>query len=100
MIDWLWLVPTLPFISFVILAIAGGRLSRRAAAFIGVGSVGIAALLALGIAAGFLLAPPPGSAVTQTLWTWFQVGKLAPGVSFYLDPLSLVMMLVITFVGF
>ncbi len=100
MTNWLWLVPALPLASFLVLALAGARMPRRAAAILGVGSVGIAALLALGIAAGFFTAPPPGSAMTQTLWTWFQVGKLAPGISFYLDPLSLVMMLVITFVGF
>ncbi|HXI21893.1 MAG TPA: NADH-quinone oxidoreductase subunit L, partial [Gemmatimonadales bacterium] len=45
------------------------------------------------------LAPPPGAASTQALWTWVRVGDFAPGVAFYLDALSLVMALVVTFVG-
>jgi NADH-quinone oxidoreductase subunit L len=100
MASLLWLVPALPLAGFILLTILGSRASHRVLAWIGAGSVGIAALLSIGIAIGFLQAPPPGNAVSQTLWTWMQVGKFAPGVSLYLDPLSLIMMLVVTFVGF
>jgi NADH-quinone oxidoreductase subunit L len=34
------------------------------------------------------------------LWTWIGVGNFNPGISFQLDALSLIMMLVVTFVGF
>jgi NADH-quinone oxidoreductase subunit L len=37
---------------------------------------------------------------TQTLWTWIDVGSFRPQIAFYLDALSLVMMLVVTFVSF
>ena len=37
---------------------------------------------------------------TITLYTWMDVGGLTPGFSFYLDGLSLIMMFVITGVGF
>ena len=39
-------------------------------------------------------------AYSQTLWTWIDVAGFAPAIGFYLDALSLVMMLVITVVGF
>jgi hypothetical protein len=33
MLDWLWLIPTLPLAGFTFLAPAGGRLSRRGIAW-------------------------------------------------------------------
>ncbi len=44
--------------------------------------------------------PPPGHAFAQTLWTWISVGGFSPRIELCLDPLSLVMALVVTFVGF
>ncbi len=99
-LDLLWLVPILPFLSYFVLALLGKRLSRRVVAVIGVGSIGIAAALALLMAGSFVLSPPPNQVMTQTLWTWLQVGNLKPGISFYLDPLSLVFVVVVTFVSF
>lgn len=100
MLHGLWLVPLLPLLGFITLVLFQRALPRPAAAIIGVGSVGLAGALALAIAAVFLTAPPTGGAFTQTLWTWMHVGGFAPGISLRLDALSLVMMLVVTVVGF
>ncbi len=101
MLDLLFLVPILPFAGFLVLALVGPRLTPRAVAFVGAGSIGVSMALAFTVAARFLSAPPPGYAYTQTLWTWMQVGpNFTPTIAFYLDALSLVMMLVVTFVGF
>jgi NADH-quinone oxidoreductase subunit L len=96
----LWLIPVLPFAGFVVLVVLGRRLSRSGVALIGSGSVGLSAIVAILIGLNFVVAPPPGQAVTQTLWTWLAVGSFTPAVAFYLDPLSLVMALVVTCVGF
>jgi NADH-quinone oxidoreductase subunit L len=98
--DLLWLVPALPLAAAVLLMIGSGRLSARASAVIGAGSVGLAALLTLGIDAGFLSAPPAGDVYRQVLWRWLDVGGLTAMIGLRLDPLSLVMMSVITVVGF
>jgi len=98
--ELLWLVPALPLAAFLLLALAGGRLPRWGIGSLGAGSVGLAALLAFVIAAAFLAEWPPDGAFTQTLWTWFSAGGLAPTVTLHLDRLSLVMVLVITGVGF
>ena len=95
-----WLIPALPFAGFAILALAGGRLSRRAVALVGAGSVGLSALLALLVGGAFLASPPPGDAYEQTLWTWMAAGDLAAAIGLRLDALSLVMVLVVTVVGF
>jgi NADH-quinone oxidoreductase subunit L len=97
----LWLVPALPLAGFLVLILGGSRrIPRAAASWIGVGSVGLSALLTLGIGAQFLLSPPEGSAFVQTLWTWVNTGGLDLTVAFRLDPLSLMMVFVVTFVGF
>jgi NADH-quinone oxidoreductase subunit L len=100
MLGLLWLIPASPFAGFLVLVLIGGRLSRRSIAAIGVGSVGLSALLAIVVGIGFLSAPPPGHAFTQTLWTWMSVGGLRPEIALRLDALSLIFVLVITFVGF
>jgi NADH-quinone oxidoreductase subunit L len=99
-LDLLWLVPALPFAGFLTLALTRARLARAVVAWIGVGSVGIAAAVTIGIAIAFLSAPPPEHVYTQTLWSWFAIGGFNPLLRLYLDPLSLVMTLMITVVGF
>ena len=100
MFDLLWLIPALPFVAFLVLALFGSRLTRPVAAIAGTLPVAISAIVAFIIAAQFIAAPPVKYAYTQTLWTWVQVGGFNPAVSFLLDPLSIVMVLVITFVSF
>lgn len=97
MLQHLWLIPILPFAGFLTLAIAGSRMSRNQVAFIGVGSVGASAVLALLVAMEFLASPIP---YTQTLCNWIQVGRFTPSIAFYLDPLALIMMVVVAFVSF
>jgi NADH-quinone oxidoreductase subunit L len=98
--ELLWLVPLLPLLGSATLMLAAGLLSIRAEATIGALSVGLAAILAFSIAAGFLADPPAGSVYQQTLWHWLNVGGFSAEMGLRLDPLSLVMMLVITGVGF
>ena len=99
MTQLLWMVPALPFAGFLILALAGSRLPRRAVALVGTGSVGLSAAAALLAAIGFAAAAPPRG-FTQSLWVWWRVADFQPTVALYLDALSVAMMLVITFVGF
>jgi NADH-quinone oxidoreductase subunit L len=99
MLELLGLIPTLPFAGFLWLAVIGGRMSRQAVAVIGVGSVGVSALVSILIALSFISAPPPGYAYSQTLWQWMAVAGFTPKIAFYLDALSLVMVLVVTCVG-
>jgi NADH-quinone oxidoreductase subunit L len=100
MLGFLWLIPVLPFAGFVVLALFGRPLSHRGVSIVGVGSVGLSALLALLLGVNFLVSPPAGNAYTQTLWNWIQVGSFTPAIAFRLDPLALVMLLVVTFVSF
>ena len=100
MLGLLWLILALPFASALVLVVAGSRFSRKAVAAVGVGSIGLSALVTILVAISFLATPPAGNAYTQLLWTWIDVAGLRPQIGLYLDALSLVMVLVVTFVAF
>jgi NADH-quinone oxidoreductase subunit L len=95
----LWLIPILPLFGALFLALGGVALPRRSAGYVGSAMAGASWVVALIVAAGYLAAPRHG-AFQQTLYTWLEVGRLHVPLGLYLDPLSLVMVLVVTFVGF
>jgi NADH-quinone oxidoreductase subunit L len=94
------LIPGLPLLSFLILALLGHKLTRKAAGFIGAGSIGIVAILTIILATGFFKTLPEVKTYSVFIWEWLNVGNLKVDISFSLDALSLVFCFVITFVGF
>ncbi len=100
MLDLLFLVCFLPLAGFFALAFARARIAERGAAWIGVGTVGASAVLTALIGWQFLTQPPEGQVYTQVLWQWMAVGHFKADFALRLDALSLVMMGVITGVGF
>jgi NADH-quinone oxidoreductase subunit L len=100
MLSLLWLIPALPAAGFVLLVLTGRRLGRTGTAWVGAGSVGLSALVALVVCGSFIVSPPAGDAYHQVLWTWLDVAGFAPTIGFYLDAVSVTWVLVITFVGF
>lgn len=95
----LFLVFLLPLLGFLTLALGRSRVSENAAAVIGVGSIGLSALLTAFIGWQFYQLPA-GESYTQVLWTWMNVDGFAPRFALRLDQLSMLMMSVITGVGF
>ena len=100
MLELLFLVPVIPFASFIWLATVGPRTSRNAVAAVGVGSIAACTVISLLITGAYLASPPAGGAFTQVLWTWISVDGFTPQIAFYLDALSLIMVLVVSFVSF
>ncbi len=94
----LFLSIAFPLLGFVVLALSRGRLSENLAALIGVGSVGLSALVAL--YAGWQFLAAGGAPHVQTLWQWLVVEDFRPAVALHLDGLSLTMLGVVTGVGF
>jgi NADH-quinone oxidoreductase subunit L len=99
MLDELWLIPTLPLAGFALLVLIGPRIGRLGVFGVGIGTAGASAWTCAKIAVNFFSSPPPEHAFAQTLWTWISVDGFSPRIGLYLDPLSLVMALVVTFVG-
>jgi NADH-quinone oxidoreductase subunit L len=97
MLNLLPLIPAFPLLGFAVLFVTAGLLPKRWITTIGVGSVGISALLALIVMFAFLGAPHP---YNKVVWTWLAVSGFTPHIGFYLDALSGLMMLVVAFVSF
>jgi NADH-quinone oxidoreductase subunit L len=100
MLQLLWLVVAIPFVSAALLALLGSSLPRRVVAILGAGSIGLSTFFTLLISAAFLISPPADNAYVLHLWTWMSSGEFHPEIALYLDPVSLLMLLVVTFVGF
>ncbi|HQT66506.1 MAG: NADH-quinone oxidoreductase subunit L [Rhodospirillales bacterium 20-60-12] len=97
---WLSLVPALPLFSAALLGVAGGRMSERMAGAIGSISIGLAAIISCGILAQFLAAPPAQHLLAVSWWHWIDIDGFRASFGLYLDPLSLLMMVVVTVIGF
>ncbi|MDU6411087.1 MAG: NADH-quinone oxidoreductase subunit L [Yersiniaceae bacterium] len=97
----LYLTVLLPLIGFLLLAFSRGRWSENFSATVGVGSIGLAALVTLYVAMDFLSQRATGVQVfNQNLWNWMQVGDFNIAATLTLDGLSLTMLSVVTGVGF
>jgi len=89
------LVPLLPLFGVLINGLFGAWTGRRAHA-IAVAAAGLSCLMALVVfvqAAG-------GRSLDWDLYSWLAVGDFTVPIGVLVDPLSVVMMLVVTFVGF
>jgi NADH-quinone oxidoreductase subunit L len=95
MLEFIWLVPTLPLLGVVVNGI-GGRWVRDRAHLLGVGTTGLSLLIAFGI----FLQTLGGARLNWDAYLWIPSGELQATIGFLVDPLSAVMMLVVTFVGF
>jgi len=94
---YLWLVPLLPLAGAAINGFFGRRLSKKAISTVALVFCGAAFVMALWLAASFSSASAPYS---SDLADWIRSGDFQVDFSFYLDQLSLVMLLVVTGVGF
>jgi NADH-quinone oxidoreductase subunit L len=93
----LWLIPILPLAGAAINGIFGRKSSKKAISTVALVFCGAAFALALWIAAGFSSALAPYS---DPVAHWIRSGNFRVDFEFYLDQLSLVMLLVVTGVGF
>ncbi len=98
MLNTLWLVPTFPLIGFLLLALAGGTFTRKAIAVITLTAMGLSLVCSLLVTVSFLHSGQ--TEFTQVLWTWMDVRGFDPAIGLHLDALSVIFMLVVTFVGF
>jgi NADH-quinone oxidoreductase subunit L len=94
------IIPAIPFFSFLLLAVFGPRMARRAVSVIGVGSIAASTIISGIVTAAFISAPPAGWSYHEVIWRWMSVSSFQADIGFYLDALSVVMVLVITFVAF
>jgi NADH-quinone oxidoreductase subunit L len=96
----LWLIPALPLLGAIVNGLGAGKIPRRVVSVIGVGTVGLAFAVAIYCLVSLLHQAPEERVFVQQLYSWIDSGDLSVPVRFALDPLSAVMVLVVTGVGF
>src|SRR3989304_425511 len=90
----LWLIPIFPFLGAVWNGIWGKRFSHRSVAAVAVGATSLSFLLAVEAILAL-----HGAARLESHFPWIVAGAFHVDFTFYLDPLSAIMSLVVTGVG-
>ena len=98
MINLVWLVPVFPLIGFLINGLGRNFWSKTLVSWIG--SVAILASFALSLGIFLELNASDVKSFTVPLFDWIQVGALRIPFSFLVDPLSSIMLLIVTGIGF
>lgn len=95
----LWLVPALPIVASGVIALLK-QPRRKAAASFSIGSLACSLVLALVAFAHVLAGWMHGQAVRETVnFTWLHAGGTNVDLGWVLDPLSAVMLVMVSFVG-
>ena len=94
--QYLFLIPLLPLLAFVV-NLLFGRFLRTAAHWIATPAVFASFLLSLLV---FRQISATGQPLRQDLYTWIQSGSFHIGINLFVDQLTAVMLIVVTSVGF
>ncbi len=94
----LWLIPLLPALGFVALGLAGARLPKKAVSIIACGTVLASFVLSILCFFELQALPPEHRHHVDLVAQW--IGPLELDWAFLLDPLSSLMLLIVTGVGF
>ena len=93
------LIPLYPLIGSIINGFFGLKIGKKAVGFIACGSMVLSFLTSVLVYVGFLMLPEGQHVFEQVVWTWFGAGDFVVDFGFQVDPLTLVMMFVVTGVG-
>jgi len=95
----LWLIPAVPIAASGVIAVLK-QPRRKTASALAIGALSFSLLLALIAFAHVLSGWANGQAVRETAsFTWFQTGASHVDLGWVLDPLSAIMLVMVTFVG-
>jgi len=98
--QYLFWVPLFPLIGFLLNGLLLGRLPRPLISFIGCASVGLSLVVSALLFFDLKGMPPEARLIEQTLFSWIPAGSLHVNIGYLLDPLSAVMILVVSGVAF
>ncbi|PIQ97897.1 MAG: NADH-quinone oxidoreductase subunit L [Nitrospinae bacterium CG11_big_fil_rev_8_21_14_0_20_56_8] len=95
-----FLVPLFPLIGSIVNGFFGLRIGKKAVGWVACGTVAFSFLVTLLMLGQLLFTPAEERLFEQTLFTWMAAGDFNAAFGFQIDPLSMVMMMVVTGVGF
>jgi len=100
MLNSVWLIPALPLLGALLNGLVGHRIGKQAVGLIGCSTIALSFLFAAGVFANLISLPPANRSIAVDLFSWISSGSLQIDFSFLIDPLSVLMTLVVTGVGF
>ena len=95
----LLLIPLFPFAGFLLNASLGRRIGKRAAGAIACGSMLASFVVSAVVVWRLVGLPPEARAIVQPVFAWITSGELDVSFTLRLDPLSALMILVVTGIG-
>ncbi|MBK7090595.1 MAG: NADH-quinone oxidoreductase subunit L [bacterium] len=96
----IWLIPMMPLIGFLINGLFGSKLSKPIVNAVACGSVLAAFLLSVNSVIQLVGLPVESRSFELILYSWIPSGSFNADIGFLLDPLSSIMILVVSGVGF
>ncbi len=93
-----WLIPVVPAVSAALLMMFGRRIGR-ASAWIAIAAVGYSAVASTLVFSHLTAQPEDGRNFVVTVANWLPVGEFQVDWALLIDPLSAVMLLLVTWVG-
>jgi len=100
MLNNLWLIPIAPFIGFLLNGLFGKRAGKGYVSAVAILGSLAAALLGTIAVFEYTAAYHHGERHLNVVYEWFNSGGIGTDVAFQLDPLSIVMLMIVTWVGF
>jgi NADH-quinone oxidoreductase subunit L len=98
MLQLVWIIPFIPLIGFVINGLFGKKISKSMVGMVGAGTVLVSFILSLICFIQIKTGNEPQ--FTVNLFEWISIGSFKVPFSFLIDPLSSLMLLIVTGVGF
>src|SRR6267143_2842339 len=100
MLSNLWVIPALPLLGFLLNGLLGERAGRPFVSIVGPVSSLLSAIAGTIAVFQYHAAYPHGQRYVNVVYNWISSGGVGADLAFQLDPLSVVMLLVVTWVGF
>ena len=100
MLDKLWLIPLIPFAGFLLNGLFGKKIGNGLVTAVALAASGVTAIVSTLAVFQYLGAYPDHGRHLDRVYNWFTAGGVGADIAFQLDPLSIVMLMVVTWVSF
>jgi NADH-quinone oxidoreductase subunit L len=100
MLNLLWLIPLAPLVGFAINGLFGRKAGNGFVSAVALLGSGTAAILGTVAAFQYHAQYPYGGRCLNIVYQWFSSGGIGTDIAFQLDPLAVVMLMVVTWIGF
>ena len=98
-LDYLWIIPALPLLGSALNGLLGAKWPNKAVNAVAVGSTGLSFACAIEAVREFLQLRPEQIPYVKPFFTWIVAGNFRSGFDLQVDHLTVVMLLVVTGVG-